>query len=118
MTDKEIYPDVNIDTRMITNSHRFNGVEIQIRLMSMLRIFHKGNWYQTLFMNTFYLDDVIKIPDVISVFYREIYMFMHLGVVNEDAVDVDGNKMFVLCEDQTDESERLKTFNKIYTKKD
>jgi len=99
----KIYPLVVVKT--IHNSH---SGKFHIRMWTILRVFHLGNWYDWKFFREFRDIEPLKAPEVSQLFHTDVYMTIHFGIVDLSFKDMDGNPMFELSESQVDEKERLK----------
>lgn len=107
----KIYPEINVETRI---EDMFGFTEhIHVIMKTKLRVFHKGLWYYVPFIRRFHCETPLSIAENTSLLNSDVYMFLNLGVFDENAVSQDGKKLYELCEDQTDEAERLKKEYKL-----
>jgi hypothetical protein len=112
MTDKYlIYPQVNVETRMIDRDMVF-----YVRMWSKLRVYHLGKWYYQRFFREFNRIDPLKLAEITQIFHIDVYNTIHLGQVDLSLKGMDDKPLWELCEDQTDETERLKKISKLYFK--
>ena len=89
-----IYPDV------------FISVGVNITITTTLRMEHEGKWYLCNFLqshsNTETLDSVL-----LDRLHKEVYKMKLLGKVNLNLVDVFGDRVFRLDDNQESEVERI-----------
>ena len=107
----EVYPDVKVETILVDQRTSLDYENIIVRMWSKLRVYHMGVWYYTLFYREVRCMNIVQMPKMLTRFHYDVYMFMHFGVVDLTMKDMNGECLFEECEDQSDESERLKREN-------
>jgi hypothetical protein len=124
--DIPIYPEVKIECKKITTGFKYTDLKklpritehrayYKVRLQTKLRL--KGEddkWYYNYHYGEFDAFDKTKIAEYSKSFYMDIYNFLFLGKIDLSIEDSFKEKMFELCEDQSEESERLTKINKVY----
>ncbi len=104
-----IYPNVYVETRMIDRDMQF-----YVRMWSKLRVYHLGKWYYQKFFREFNQIEPLKLAEITQVFHIDVYNTIYLGQVDLSQKDMNGDPLWELCEDQTDEKDRLIKLNKFY----
>lgn len=99
-----IYPEMA--TKLVTFKGP-GGVTYMLRLWSKLRVLHEGKWYFLNFFRESSGDLEASLSEATSRFHRDVYLFLQIGQVNLNDVDKDNNPIYELCEDQTNEVDRL-----------
>ncbi len=107
----KIYPEVNVET--IIFGH-YMEMKPYVKMWSKLRVYHLGKWYYQKFYKEFELDDPLKIAEITQAFHIDVYNTIHLGQVDLSFKDSNGEPFWELCEDQVDETERLKIINQHF----
>ena len=85
-----------------------------VRLYTKLRLFHIGNWYYQKFYQSYSGKSPLDIIEATNRLHMDVYHSLHFAQVDLKAKDVYGDPLWELCEDQTDESERLLKQLKFY----
>lgn len=105
------YPIVNVETM-----HYDRDMLFYVRMYSKLRVYHLGKWYYQKFFQEYAQIEPLMLAKITQSFHSEVYLTLHLGQVDLGMKDMYDNPVWELCEDQTDETERLKKISKLYFK--
>ena len=97
---ENIYPEIEI-----------RETEKTITFSTTLRKEYNGDWYLWNFFKKYEVIDQAEKLKYTALFHQEVYFTIVLGVIQDDVLDMYGNKMFTKDKDQISEKDRI--INKV-----